>query len=131
MSLLEDIKFEEGFKGEPYTCSEGFLTVGYGTKFPLDKKEAEMLLEYRLNKMKQELNSSLYYLNIDKDAWDILYNMAYQMGVSGVLKFKNMIKALEEQDYLQASAEMMESRWFIQTPHRAKRLADRMKGLAE
>lgn len=127
MSLLEDIKFEEGFKGEPYICTEGFLTVGYGTKFPLDEKECSMLLEYRLSKMQHELDSSLYYLQIDKDAWDILYNMAYQMGASGVLKFKNMIKALEEQDYRQAAIEMLDSKWAKQTPNRAYRLSARME----
>lgn len=129
MSLIEDIKFEEGFKGEPYICTEGFLTVGYGTKFPLDEKECSMLLEYRLSKMQNELDSSLYYLQIDKDAWDILYNMAYQMGVSGVLKFKNMIKALEEQDYRQAAIEMLDSKWAKQTPNRAYRLSARMEGI--
>ena len=55
MSYVEDIKNEEGFKGVVYKCTEGFDTIGYGTKLPLTKEEATLLLEYRLGKLKAEL----------------------------------------------------------------------------
>ena len=41
--LLEHIKLEEGFRGEPYTDTEGYPTIGYGTKLPLTQKEADLL----------------------------------------------------------------------------------------
>ena len=127
MSYVEDIKNEEGFKGVVYKCTEGFDTIGYGTKLPLTKEEATLLLEYRLGKLKSELNSSLYALEAPAEVWDILYNMAYQLGVPGLLKFGKFIKALQNKDYSQASIEMLDSKWASQTPNRAKRLADRMK----
>lgn len=129
MSYVEDIKNEEGFKGVVYKCTEGFDTIGYGTKLPLTKEEATLLLEYRLNKMKSELNSSLYALEAPDEVWSILYNMAYQLGVPGVLKFSKFIKALHNKNYSQASIEMLDSKWASQTPNRAKRLADRMKAI--
>lgn len=129
MSYVEDIKNEEGFKGVVYKCTEGFDTIGYGTKLPLTKEEATLLLEYRLNKMKSELNSSLYALEAPDEVWSILYNMAYQLGVPGVLKFSKFIKALQNKNYSQASIEMLDSKWAKQTPNRAKRLADRMKAI--
>ena len=127
--LIEDIKQEEGFKGIVYKCTEGFDTIGYGTRLPLSEKEAEMILEYRLNILKSNLSSSLYMLDIDKKAWDILYNMVYQMGVKGVLNFKNMIKALEAKDYKRAGDEMLDSKWAKQTPARANRLSKAMKAI--
>ena len=127
--LIDDIKQEEGFKGIVYKCTEGFDTIGYGTRLPLSEKEAEMILEYRLNILKDNLSSSLYMLDIDKKAWDILYNMVYQMGVKGVLNFKNMIKALEAKDYKRASDEMLDSKWAKQTPARANRLSKAMKAI--
>ena len=129
MSLVEDIKQEEGFRGEPYKDHLGFDTIGYGTKLPLAQTEAELLLEYRLNKFKSAVKSSLYHLDIKDEAWEILYHMAYQLGVSGLLKFKNMIKALENQDYVEASKEMKDSKWYNQTPNRAERLIKRMEGI--
>ena len=127
--LIDDIKQEEGFKGIVYKCTEGFDTIGYGTRLPLSEKEAEMILEYRLNILKGNLSSSLYMLDIDKKAWDILYNMVYQMGVKGVLNFKNMIKALEAKDYNRAGDEMLDSKWAKQTPARANRLSKAMKAI--
>lgn len=127
--LIDDIKQEEGFKGIVYKCTEGFDTIGYGTRLPLSEKEAEMILEYRLNILKGNLSDSLYMLDIDKKAWDILYNMVYQMGVKGVLNFKNMIKALEAKDYKIAGDEMLDSKWAKQTPARANRLSKAMKAI--
>ena len=127
--LIDDIKQEEGFKGIVYKCTEGFDTIGYGTRLPLSEKEAEMILEYRLNILKGNLSDSLYMLDIDKKAWDILYNMVYQMGVKGVLNFKNMIKALEAKDYKRAGDEMLDSKWAKQTPARANRLSKAMKAI--
>lgn len=127
--LIDDIKQEEGFKGTVYKCTEGFDTIGYGTRLPLSEKEAKMILEHRLNILKGTLSSSLYMLDIDKKAWDILYNMVYQMGVKGVLNFKNMIKALENKDYKKAGDEMLDSKWAKQTPARANRLSKAMKAI--
>ena len=127
--LIDDIKQEEGFKGIVYKCTEGFDTIGYGTRLPLSEKEAEMILEYRLNILKSNLSGSLSMLDIDKKAWDILYNMVYQMGVKGVLNFKNMIKALEAKDYKRAGDEMLDSKWAKQTPARATRLSKAMKAI--
>lgn len=129
MNLIEDLKQEEGFKGIVYKCSEGFDTIGFGTRLPITKEEATLLLEYRLSKTISGVKSSLHHLNIHDEAWDILYHLAYQIGLGGLLKFKRMIVALENQDYYNASIEMKSSLWAKQTPNRANRLIDRMINL--
>ena len=127
--LLEDIKAEEGFSAVVYKCTEGFDTIGYGTKMPITKEEAELLLEHRLKAMKAQLTSYLYDLDIKPEAWDILFNMAYQLGVNGVLKFKKMIEALRSKDYKEASKQGLDSLWAKQTPNRANRLMKRLSEL--
>jgi lysozyme len=129
MKLKEQIKKEEGFRGYQYDDHLGNPTIGYGTLLPLTEQEAELLLNHRLNIFVSNVKSSLYNLNIKDEAWTILYHMAYQIGVGGLLKFKNMIKALENQDYKTASKEMLDSKWAIQTPNRAKRLSEQMESL--
>lgn len=129
MSYIDDIKQEEGFSGTVYKCTEGFDTIGYGTKLPLTKEEATLLLDYRMNKAKSELKSNLYNLEAPDEVWDILYNMSYQLGVPGLMKFKNFIEALRAKDYSKASVEMLDSMWAKQTPNRAIRLSDRMKNI--
>lgn len=127
--IIEDLKHDEGFRGNPYTDTEGNLTIGYGTKLPLSRKEAEVLLKMRLDETIEDVNSRLSHLNIRKEAWDILYNMAYQLGVGGLLKFKKMLKALEKQDYKTAAKEGLDSLWARQTPNRARRLMAKMERL--
>ena len=129
MSLIEDIKQEEGFSGTVYKCTEGFDTVGYGSRMPITKEEAELLLEHRLKAMKAQLTSYLYDLDIKQEAWDILFNLAYQLGVNGVLKFKKMIEALRVKNYKEASKQGLDSLWAKQTPQRANRLMKRMSEL--
>ena len=126
-TLLNQIKQDEGFSPIVYKCSEGFDTFGFGTKLPIDKDEAELILNHRLKKTIAQVNAFHTYLNIPGTAWDILYNMAYQMGVHGLSKFKNMFEALKVNDYETAALEMLDSRWAKQTQNRANRLAERMR----
>lgn len=128
MSKLTDILVvEEGFRGNIYVDTEGFETIGIGTKLPISKEEGILLLEFRLNKIKRDVDEALAHLQIEDDAWDVLYLMAYQLGVGGLLKFQKMINALERQDYKTASKEMLLSKWAKQTPNRANRMAEMMK----
>ena len=125
--IIENIKRHEGFRGEVYRDTLGFNTIGYGTKLPLSKKEASVLLEMRLKEKIKELEEKEPFINsLPLDKQSILVEMSYQLGVNGVLKFKKMWVALKNSDYKIAALEMLDSRWHIQTPRRAKELSDKM-----
>ena len=53
-----------------------------------------------------------------------LCNMCFQMGLSGLLRFKNTLKLLEQKRYEEAADEALNSTWAKQTPERAKRVTD-------
>jgi lysozyme len=126
--LINSIKEHEGFVSEPYNDSLGFPTLGYGTKLPLSKKEAELILKHRLNeKIESIIEKKPFILTLPQDKQFVLFEMAYQLGVGGILKFKRMWKALEDRNYKEASVEMLDSRWAKQTPNRAKELSERMR----
>lgn len=57
----------------------------------------------------------------------ILVDMAFNMGVPRLCKFKKMWNAIHEGNYDAASAEMLDSRWATQVGSRATKLADAMK----
>ena len=65
--------------------------------------------------------------DIDERAEEIIIEMVFQLGRTGVKKFRNMWKALAEHNYIGASFEMLDSKWAKQTPNRAKDMADQMK----
>jgi len=53
--------------------------------------------------------------------------MAYNLGLGGLNKFQNMIKAIDDGDYSKAASEMLASRWASQVGDRAERLAKLMR----
>ena len=138
-TLKEKIKIHEGFRDTIYLDTLNKKTIGYGhlivheDKFvegkAYPKEELEVLFDKDFEKgwnlMVQfcEVNN---LRSISDDAKEILCEMIFQMGYSGVGKFKNMIKALQNRDYTKASIEMLDSRWAKQTPNRAKELSDHM-----
>jgi lysozyme len=58
---------------------------------------------------------------------DVLMEMCYQLGVTGVSKFKKTVAYLQNKEFKNASIEMLDSRWAKQTPNRAKELSNRVK----
>ena len=130
MSLIDNIKISEGYRSKVYKCTEGYDTIGYGfaiKDLELDEDICDMILERKVAKLVERLEKNLPYLpSLPKDAQDVLIEMAYQMGVSGLLKFKKTLMYIETKDYKDASVEMLDSRWAKQTPNRAKKLSDIM-----
>jgi lysozyme len=48
-----------------------------------------------------------------------LLEMSYQLGISGIFRFKKTIKFLKQGDYEKAYHEALDSTWAKQTPNRA------------
>lgn len=67
------------------------------------------------------------FVTIDPVRRDVLVNMAYQMGVSGVLLFHNMLGAMAEGLFSTAASYMQKSLWSEQTSARSSRLAQIMR----
>lgn len=126
--MLDSLRREEGFRGNPYRCSADRLTVGYGTLLPLTQKEADWLLRERLAHTQDRLAEALdahgiHYMGLPAKIQRALAEMAYQMGVRGVCGFRDMLAAVRVGDWPRAHDEALDSRWARQTPGRAKRMA--------
>lgn len=73
------------------------------------------------------------FKNFDKlvdELQQILANMMFNLGGVKLQKFKNFIKAIENQNFKKAVQEMKKSAWYNQVGDRAKRLVARMDKLA-
>lgn len=136
MNTLELITFEEGYRERAYHCTEGYPTIGIGTKlgpkgasldnytFRCNLRAAQAMLEDEVDQIIKALIRYDWYSNLNCSRKSIIISMCYQMGITGVLKFKNMIAALEREDWQEAHNQALDSRWAKQTPERAKRHAD-------
>ena len=140
--LLKSVKEHEGYRNKVYLDSLGKRTVGVGhlcvEDFWEDDKEYEekfllTILEHDLKsaiKSAEELCSDCP--DLDDLAKELIVEMVFQLGKTGVSKFRNMWKALQHDppNYERASLEMLDSRWASQTPNRAKKMSDDMRSLA-
>ena len=131
MSLIEDIKESEGFRDKVYKDTLGIDTIGYGFAIKdlvLEEDICDIILARKVEKLVVKVNDKFPFLQgIPVDKAEIVIEMCYQMGVTGVSKFKKMIKHLENGNFEKASVEMLDSKWAKQTPNRALKLSNRMK----
>jgi lysozyme len=65
--------------------------------------------------------------NLDSVRQLVLMDMAFNMGVPRLCKFKLMWNAIHEENFEAASREMLDSRWARQVGRRAKILSEAMK----
>jgi lysozyme len=138
--LLQSVKKHEGYRNKVYLDTLGKRTVGVGhlcvEDFWEDNKEYDE--EFLMNILKDDLKNAIEgaerllknCLILDSLAKEIIIEMVFQLGETGVSKFKNMLKALEEgPDYQTAAIEMLDSKWAKQTPNRAAGMSAEMAGL--
>lgn len=131
-SLLEkDLDRDEGFRSEAYQDHLGFWTIGIGTLIDgrkgggITRDEAYLLLRNRLKVKFQEMDQQMSWWRGQPECVQrALANMAYQLGVPGLLKFRNTLALIQAEKYNEAADNAMKSLWARQTPARAKRVTD-------
>ncbi len=135
--LKSRIKKHEGFLAKVYLDSLGKATIGYGHLLTeeddfvegviYDKDILEALFEKDFNKAVQGAEQLLDGYNIALVAKEVIIEMVFQLGKTGVSKFKKMFDALKNNDYSRAAAEMLNSAWYRQTPSRCEELSELMR----
>jgi len=132
--LVEIIKQEEGLVPFAYADSLGYATIGYGRLIDqrsggISQSEAEYLLKNDIDRVIENVDARLPWLEKHPDHVKMaLYNMAFQMGVAGLLQFKNTLHYVRDGLYSKAADNALLSQWAKQTPARAKRIAAQLKG---
>lgn len=127
VNSIERAKKEEGFSGSMYKCPAGYLTIGYGINLeatPIPEHIAELWLAHELNRVESHLMCLDWFIVLDENRRHAIIDMAYNMGVAGVCKFKSMISALRKKDYETAAKELVDSKYFRDVPNRARRNRD-------
>jgi lysozyme len=136
LNLMNQLRRHEGLRLEPYKCSEGYLTIGFGRNLEtngISEAEAEFMLLNDLLMVEGELKDEGWYNQLDETRRAVVLNMAFNLGKPTLLKFKKFIGALSDDDYETASKEMVtgsnggESKWASQVGKRAYELADQMR----
>ena len=123
ISMQIYIKRDEGLRLKPYHCQAGKLTIGYGRNLEakgISIKEAEYLFKNDLKIIsKQVANRIEFYKKLSYKRKMVLVDMAFNMGIEGLLGFKKMLSALKRRDFMEAGKELMRSKYAEQVKTRA------------
>jgi lysozyme len=134
--LRAQLKRQEDLSLVPYQCSENHWTIGYGHNLDahgehivpgITKEKAEYLLDMDIQQAIIGCQSRIPdFEMLDEVRQAVLVNMAFQMGIKGLLEFKNTLAAIAARDWPLAAKEMLNSLWARQTPGRAAELVQMM-----
>ena len=131
--LIKQLRRDEGEVLHAYHCSEGWLTIGIGRLIDAKKgggitrEEAAYLLGNDIQRVSRDLQQNLpWAVTLSEPRMGVLMNMAFQLGIAGLLKFKETLRHVQAGAYDEAAAAMLDSTWAKQTPERARRLAAQM-----
>jgi len=131
MAITDDLIRDEGMELKVYKDTTGHLTIGVGRNLDangISANEAMVMLANDIHKCRHQLQEHLsIYSKLDDVRQDVLLNMCFNLGITGLLKFKNMIASLECGNYIQASKDMLDSLWAEQVGERALRLSITMR----
>lgn len=144
--LIEQLKRHEGFSERVYQCTANKTTIGYGynlnanslnlsdfeilgfKKNGITERIAEWLLKRQIEAATNSLSENItWFEHLDDVRQCVLINMAFNMGITGLLQFKNTLAMIKAGDYDGASKGMLKSKWALQVKGRANELATQMK----
>ena len=129
----------EGFRPVPYKCSEGYWTLGHGSRFynghpvtsftpMVTKAAAEVALKASI--LDSIIDCQKLYPNfqaLTDVQREVLVHMCFQLGKAGLRKFKKMNRAVAVHNPNMWADEMVDSKWYKQTPRVALRLVDAVR----
>ena len=129
--LIAQLRVHEGVEHTVYNDTMGIPTIGVGRNLRdkgLSDQEIDYLLSNDIDAFAEEVATAFpWWETLDEVRQRVLVDMAFNMGVPRLCKFKKMWSAIEEQKFDIASMEMMDSRWARQVGRRAVILSDAMK----
>jgi lysozyme len=129
-TLEQRLLRHEGIRLRAYKDSIGKLTIGVGRCLEtkgISEDEAMYMLKNDIDPVKEGVAQAFpWILGLDDARKDVLYEMAFQLGVNGLSGFKAMLVAVRDKDWPSASKSMLQSAWHTQTPNRCEELAEIM-----
>lgn len=150
---MQFIEPHEGKRNYVYNDTRGIPTIGVG--FNLNRKNAASILSmFGINYQNvlegERVSDDVIYKIFEEDvkytigrtkdlvpSFDqqpdemklVLVDMCFNLGQSGLSKFRKFLAAVDQRDYTRAASEMIDSRWYHQVGNRSKKLVGIVSGL--
>lgn len=129
--LIAQLKVHEGVRDKVYLDTEGIETIGVGRNLKdkgLSEDEIDYLLQNDISEFKSGVQDTWsWWDNLDDVRQRVVVDMAFNMGLGGLSKFKKTLGHIEAGEYEEAASEMLNSRWAEQVGRRASTLSEMMR----
>ncbi len=130
--IKEQLVRHEGLRLKPYRCTAGKLTIGIGRNLDdcgISQSEAYIMLINDIMNCEKQLQVKIpdIYNGLDEVRKSVLLNMCFNLGISGLLGFKNTLEFIKVGDWERAANNMLVSRWAKQVGRRAIELSELMR----
>ncbi len=130
--IKEQLVRHEGLRLKPYRCTAGKLTIGIGRNLDdsgISQSEGYIMLINDIMNCEKQLQSRIpdIYNGLDEVRKSVLLNMCFNLGINGLLGFKNTLVFVKAGDWEQAANNMLVSRWAKQVGRRAIELSELMR----
>lgn len=131
---IAELRRDEGVVRHAYKDSLGYLTIGVGRL--IDKRKGGKLSDDEINYLLMndikecvaDLDKHLpWWRSLSDVRRRVLVNMRFNLGMQGLLGFRNTLRFIEAGDYKRAAENMLKSLWAKQVKGRAVRLAYMME----
>ena len=133
--LREDLTRHEGSESVVYNCTGGYATIGVGHNLetkPLSQAAIDQILTDDINDAVTECERAIIgFSGFPPTVQEALVNMAFNLGITGLLRFTNTLAYLEDHKWLAAADEMLDSRWADQVGNRAIEISNMVRKCAE
>lgn len=130
-TMVQTLIGDEDLRLKPYRCTAGKLSIGVGRNLDdvgITREEAVVMCVNDINRCATELDRALpWWRKMTEARQHVLLNMCFNLGIGGLLTFKNTLAAMEAARYTAAAEGMRNSKWAEQVGHRAARLACEMQ----
>ncbi|MGL2715366.1 glycoside hydrolase family protein [Helicobacter pylori] len=123
----------EGFSPSIYTDKTEHPTIGYGHNLSVYSYEGKRITKaygFLTDILKENYKALLsygWYKNLDAMRRMVILDLSYNLGLNGLLKFKQFIKAIEDKNYALAVEGLQKSPYFNQVKKRASRNMEILK----
>lgn len=129
---IYQLRIDEGFRALAYRDSKHLLTIGYGRCLdtnpltdkevaylghdgrdrPITQVQAEILLRADVEDTQAKLQAVLPWISsLDDTRHAALINLAFNLGVRGLMGFKKTLTLLKGGKYPEAAEEVLNSQW--------------------
>lgn len=128
--LVNELIRDEGLRLKPYLDTVGKLTIGIGRNLDdvgISESEARYLLTNDVTKIVHQLMGLPWFNALNEPRQCALANMAFNLGFTGLMSFKNMIEAIQKGYWHDAAKHALNSKWAAQVGKRAERIAEQLR----